>query len=52
MDYIVTKETLIGDILDHDRTTAEFFLEMGMHWPWLPCIPRRKPGRGLAQYTV
>lgn len=31
MDYIVTKETLIGDILDHDRTTAEFFLEMGMH---------------------
>ena len=31
MDYIVTKETRIGDILDHDRTTAEFFLEMGMH---------------------
>ena len=26
-----TKETLIGDILDMDRTTAPYFLEMGMH---------------------
>ena len=31
MDYVVTKETLIGDILDHDRSTAAYFLEMGMH---------------------
>lgn len=28
---IVTKETCIGDILDFDRTTAPYFLEMGMH---------------------
>lgn len=27
----VTKETLIGDVLDHDVETAQFFLEMGMH---------------------
>lgn len=27
----ITKDTLIGDILDMDRTTAPFFLEMGMH---------------------
>ena len=27
----VTKDTLIGDILDTDRTTATYFLEMGMH---------------------
>ena len=27
----VTKETLIGDILDHDVQTAQFFLEIGMH---------------------
>ena len=27
----VTKDSLIGDILDADRSTAEFFLEMGMH---------------------
>ena len=31
MDFVVTKDTTIGDILDHDRTTAEYFLEMGMH---------------------
>ena len=26
----ITKDTIIGDILDMDRTTAPFFLEMGM----------------------
>lgn len=28
---IVTKETVIGDLLDADRSTAKFLLEMGMH---------------------
>ena len=28
---IVTKETVIGDILDFAPSTAPFFLEMGMH---------------------
>ena len=28
---IVTKNSLIGDILDADRNTAPYFLEMGMH---------------------
>ncbi len=27
----VTKDTLIGDILDIDKDTAPYFLEMGMH---------------------
>ena len=27
----VTKDTLIGEILDADMTTAEYFLEMSMH---------------------
>ena len=27
----VTKDTLIGDILDHDVNTAKFFFEIGMH---------------------
>lgn len=27
----ITKETIIGDILDLDGSTAPFFLEMGMH---------------------
>ena len=28
---VVTKETIIGDILDADGGTAVFFFEMGMH---------------------
>ncbi len=31
MEFVVTKETLIGDVLDYDSSTAEFFLQMGMH---------------------
>lgn len=31
MAFEVTKETIIGDILDYDSTTAEYFMEMGMH---------------------
>ena len=27
----ITKDMLIGDILDADRGTAKYFLEMGMH---------------------
>lgn len=27
----ITKDTVIGDILDMDESTAPFFLEMGMH---------------------
>ena len=28
---VVTKESIIGDILDTDVGTAEFFFEIGMH---------------------
>lgn len=42
---IVTKDTLIGDILDTDRNTAPYFLEMGMHC--LGCPSAR--GESLAQ---
>ena len=28
---VVTKETLIGDVLDYDIETAKFFFEIGMH---------------------
>lgn len=27
----ITKQTLMGEILDADSTTAPYFLEMGMH---------------------
>ncbi len=28
---VVTKESIIGDVLDYDMGTSEFFLEIGMH---------------------
>ncbi len=28
---VITKQTNIGEVLDTDRETAVFFLEMGMH---------------------
>ncbi|MBQ8107595.1 MAG: DUF1858 domain-containing protein [Ruminococcus sp.] len=31
MAYSVTKETIIGDILDHDFDVAPYFMEIGMH---------------------
>ena len=43
----VTKDTLIGDILDMDRDTAPYFLEMGMHCFGLPICSWRIFGRGL-----
>ena len=27
----VTKESIIGDVLDFDRNTAPYFFELGMH---------------------
>lgn len=27
----VTKDSIIGDVLDFDRETSQFFLEIGMH---------------------
>lgn len=28
---VVTKESIIGDVLDYDAGTAEYFFEIGMH---------------------
>ncbi len=42
----VTKDTLIGDILDEDRGTAQFFLSMGMHC--LGCPSARGESLGQA----
>ena len=43
MDYKVTKDTLMGEILDIDKETAKYFIEMGMHCLGCPasrqCIP-------------
>ena len=31
MDMKVTKDTIIGDVLDFNPETAQFFFEIGMH---------------------
>ena len=31
MSYQVNKDSLICEVLDYDKETAEFFFEMGMH---------------------
>lgn len=31
MAFVVTKDTIIGDILDQDFEVAPYFLDMGMH---------------------
>jgi len=31
MAFVVTENTIIGDILDQDFDVAPYFLEMGMH---------------------
>lgn len=33
----VTKNSVIGDILDYDIDTAKFFMEIGMHCLGCPC---------------
>ena len=37
---VVTKDTLIGDVLDFDAGTAKFFLEIGMHCLGCPSARR------------
>ena len=34
---IITKDMLIGDILDKDQSAAEYFFEIGMHCLGCPC---------------
>ena len=47
----VTRDTIIGDILDMDQTTAPYFMEIGMH-----CLaarpPAERPSRKPAKCTA
>ena len=36
MAFSVDKNTVIGNIMDEDETTAEYFMEMGMHCLFCP----------------
>lgn len=49
---IITKDTLIGDILDADRSTAKFFLEMGMHCLGCPSARGETVGEACAVHGV
>lgn len=33
----ITKDTIIGDILDADQGTSQFFMAIGMHCLGCPC---------------
>ena len=48
----VTKDTIIGEILDMDRTTAPFFLEMGMHCLGCPSARGETLGQACAVHGV
>ena len=42
----VTRDTIIGDILDMDQSTAPYFMEIGMHC--LGCPASQRPARCTA----
>ena len=44
----VTKNSLIGDVLDHDVNTAQFFMEIGMHCLGCPA----SQGESLAEAAM
>jgi len=48
----VTKDTIIGDILDADRNAAPYFLEMGMHCLGCPAARGETVGEACAVHDV
>lgn len=48
----VTKDTIIGEILDMDRSTAPYFLEMGMHCLGCPSARGETLGQACAVHGV
>ena len=48
----ITKDMLIGDILDADRGTAMFFFEMGMHCLGCPSSRGESVGQACMVHGV
>lgn len=48
----VTKDTIIGDILDFNADTAPYFLEMGMHCLGCPSARGESIGDACAVHGV
>ena len=48
----VTKDTIIGDILDADRSAAPYFFDMGMHCLGCPASRGETVGEACAVHGV
>jgi len=48
----ITKDTIIGDILDADRSVAPYFLDMGMHCLGCPSARGESVGEACAVHGV
>ena len=48
----ITKDTIIGDILDEDFEVAPFFLEMGMHCLGCPSARGESVGEACSVHGV
>ena len=48
----VTKETIIGDVLKSNPSTAEFFLQIGMHCLGCPASSGESIGQACAVHGV
>ena len=48
----VTKQSVIGDVLDHDIDTAKFFFEIGMHCLGCPASRGETIGQACAVHGV
>ena len=49
---VVTKQSIIGDVLDYDRGTAEFFLAIGMHCLGCPSASGESIGEAAMVHGV
>ena len=48
----ITKDTIIGDILDADKSTASYFLEIGMHCLGCPASRSETIGQACSVHNV
>ena len=52
MAFTVTKDTVIGDVLDYDRSLAEIFFQPGMHCVGCPASRRETIEEAAAVHGV
>ena len=49
---LISKDSIIGDILDANRETAQFFLNMGMHCLGCPAARNESVEQACAAHNV